>query len=133
LDLLSSGLHADATRSAFILVSLTFAATIFRTGAMDTWYVLYNFVSVIFIDLPRAIIDIASSSYSCGHFVGQNTQFAGPDCFIGVGSRAANSIRQFFTHLLQGTRSVIDVLQFFAAWTVLAWVLYQPSWTLTDC
>jgi len=120
--LLSSGLAVDAVRPLTILLSLAMAATIFTTGALDNFYILYRFVELVLVYFPRAIIDVITSSYSCG-FIGGSSNQALADCIARTGSVLARQPQQFFTNLLQDFRSVLSLVQFFAAWSVLAWIL----------
>ena len=126
LRLLSSALGVYALRPLSILVSLALAAMIFRTGALDIWFLFYNFATVIFVDLPRALVDVIASSYSCGALdlsTGSIYQGAFSDCIFRVGVKLANGPRLFFEDLVQNLRSVIDVIKFFATWSVLLWIL----------
>jgi hypothetical protein len=120
--LLSSGLAVNAARSLTVLLSLAVAATIFKSGALDAFDILYRFVELLFVYFPRAIVDVITSSYSCG-FIPDPKNQAFADCIARVATIFAKQPQQFFTSLLQDFRSIVSLLQFFAAWSLLVWVL----------
>ena len=98
-----------------LLVSFALAATIFTTGATNLWGIFYGLVQVLFVDLPRAIVEVSDASYACAG--------SGRYCLVAIGGTIANSIQRLFSRSLTYLNRVISLVQFFAAWAVLAWCI----------
>jgi hypothetical protein len=104
-----------------LLVSFALAATIFTTGATNLWGIFYGLIQVLFVNFPRAIVEISYASYSCGESLGRSSFSPGSDCFLKIGGNIANGIQGLFTQSLTYLTRVISLVQFFAAWALLAW------------
>jgi hypothetical protein len=120
---LISGVGLGGLPPLLILVSLTLAATLFSGGAEAVWYVAYGLLRVLFVDFPRSIVDVAFNAYSCG-------MRSSPDCIVQISANLANSVAQFFITSFRNLGRIIDVLQFFTAWAIFAWLLrdyFTPS------
>lgn len=107
-----------------LLVSLTLAATIFSTGATNFWGLFYGLLQALLVDFPRAVVEMTSASYSCAEAANRTFGFSPiSDCFFRIGGTIASSIQALFTRSLTYLTHVISLVQFFAAWAVLAWCL----------
>lgn len=106
-----------------LLVSFALAATIFSTGATNLWGLFYGLIQVLFVDFPRAIVEMTSASYSCGESLSRDDFFPVSDCFFKIGGTIADSIQKLFARSLTYLTHVISLVQFFAAWALLAWCL----------
>jgi hypothetical protein len=96
-----------------LLVAFALAATIFSSGAADLWSVVYGLVQLLFIQFPRALVQIFFTTNVCNP----------ADCFLRVAGTIANSVQNLFSISVSYLRNVISVVQLFALWAVLAWGL----------
>ena len=106
-----------------LLVSFALAATIFTTGANNLWGLVYGLVRVLFVDFPRAVVEMSYASYTCGEAMSGRDFSPGSDCFFKVGGTIANGVQRLFANSLSYLTRVISLVQFFAAWAVLAWCI----------
>jgi hypothetical protein len=100
-----------------LLVSFALAASIFTTGAANLWGLVYGLAQVLFVDFPRAVVEV---TYSSDCF---SQQGAGSQCFVKLAAGIANTIQGLFVRSLTYLTRVISLVQFFAAWAVIAWVI----------
>jgi hypothetical protein len=116
ITLLVSGVGLRDLPPLIILVSLTLAATLFASGATSIWYVAYDLLRVLFVQFPRSVVEIAFNAYLCG-------VRSSSDCGVQIVGNLANNVARFFTDSFNSLGRVIDILQFFSAWAILAWLL----------
>src|SRR5262249_28718170 len=97
-----------------LLVSFALAATIFTTGAINLWSILYGLMQVLFTDLPRAIVEIAYMSYACGKSISQTTRPSNSSldlgCLLRTGGTMANSVQLLFSRSLTYLTRVISLV-----------------------
>jgi hypothetical protein len=124
IGLLISGVGLDDLPPVLILISLMLAATIFSAGANSVWDVIYGLARIVFVELPRSIIEVAFGTYAC------SSRGSSADCYFQVAANLTTGIARFFSDSFNRIGRVIDVLQFFGAWAIFAWVLrdfFAPS------
>jgi hypothetical protein len=112
-----SGLPPLAT-----LLALGISVTLFRTGALSVWYLIYGLLELFFVNFPRAIVDVGYSSYTClALSLGKN-----PSCFFQSAVQFANSLRAILTQpFSEYSVRIIALVQFFTSWALLAWLFGQ--------
>ncbi len=121
LRLLIGGVELGGLPPFSILVSLTLAATIFSSGAEAVWTFAYRLIRILFSDFPRAVVDIAFGAYACVDTMGRDGVLSS-DCLVRTALNLATSIGRFFNNSFSYLDNVTSILQFFAAWAVLAWI-----------
>jgi hypothetical protein len=121
LRLLVGGVELGGLPPFSILVSLALAATIFSSGAESVWSFAYGLIRILFAELPRSIVDIAFGAYACGEFLSRDGSQSS-DCLVRTALNLATSIGRIFSSSFTYLGNLISILQFFAAWAVLAWL-----------
>jgi hypothetical protein len=109
-----SGLPPLAT-----LLALGISVTLFRRGALSVWYLIYGLLELLFVNFPRAIVDVGYSSYTC------LSLSSGNSCFFQSAVQFANSLRAILTQPFSYSVGVIALVQFFTTWALLAWLFGQ--------
>jgi hypothetical protein len=101
-----------------ILLALAISAALFRVGANSVWALIYGLLELLFVNFPRALVDVAYSSYSCSRATYDAS------CLFQSAAQFANSLKAILNQpFSEYSVRVVPLVQFFASWALLAWLL----------